>query len=198
MTMNPDLTTASQTVSDFYKDHLAAYRAVPPSDEDDENCECVSMEPKAVVLRFLEAFGTTTDNRHPDGALCKHPFATALSQVSTAVINALETMEYPVACGTAPADPTAQSDGIREFTRQTFSPAYIKALLSSYTHCSQCAEHSTEQLFNQMKNGLNKSVDHPHGDDTVCNHPTHLANRRLVFTIYLGMDEAFQQAPKVA
>ena len=196
MNHHHDLASASQTVSDFYKAHFDAYQAATPDVEDDALCECVSMDPKAVVLRFLAALRTTTDNHHPDGELCQHPFGTAVTQVSTAVINALENLEYPHTYENTPEDPTAQSNGIREFTRQAFLSACAETLLSSYTHCHQCAQLSTEHLFQQVKHGFGKSVDYPHGDDTVCDHPTHHANRRLIFTIYLGMDDAWEQMPK--
>ena len=198
MTQQTDLAQASQLVSNFYQQHFNAYHAAAPGDADNENCDCVSMEPKAVVLQFLEAFRATTDNYHTNGELCQHPFGTAVTQVSTAVINALETLEYPRTYGIVTDDPTAQSDGIQAFTRQAFKSAFSEYLLSSFIHCHQCAQLSTEQLFQQVKNGFGKSVDFPHGDDTVCSHPTHHANRRLIFTIYLGMDQARQEMPRDA
>ena len=195
MSTNHDPELASQTVSDFYRTHFNAYQAPAPSDE---VCACVNMEHKAVIQRFLNSFRHATDNHHPNGELCRHPFAQAVAQISTAVVNSLENLEYPDTYGVLPDDPTTESHGIQEFAQQVFTSAYNQFVLHYDTPCSQCANLTTEQLFHQVKYGLGKSVDHPHGDDSVCDHPTHYANRRLIFTIYLGMDQAFQQAPQVA
>ena len=182
------------TASALFQHHLATYRPAEPPPGPDEPCYCLELPPQTIFQGFRDAFAAATDNHHPDQQRCEHPFGQAIEYLAEPILSAVAELDFQQDYAPQHPDPEA---GVREFARLAFQDAIRKAraATSDRPPCAQCAALTTEQLLGQVYHGFGKSVDYPHGDDTVCDHPTHLMLRQFVHSIYLGINAARMNDP---
>lgn len=184
--------TAPQEIADFYLRHLQAYR---PFEESDETCRCSARTPAQVAAQFFSAMESATDNTHPNGEHCQHPLGKAVEDTTAAILAGIGLVDWRAPKAPDGAPPAWDDEQpLREHARDAFNQALGFNALLSFSPCGQCREHTERQLIQQVKNAYGNTVNYPHGDDTVCNHPIHRANRQLVYSIYLGIDDAVAMA----